>query len=229
MKLIVGLGNPGSEYEHTRHNAGYMVLDRLVRRLGAAAMGSTGGGIWRGQFQGLCQSGDLAPGVRVVLLKPTTYMNRSGQSVAEAARFYKLDPAEDVIVVTDDIALSVGSIRARPGGGDGGHNGLKSITQLLGTDQYPRLRVGVDAVKTAGENANQVDYVLGRFTDEQRDLVEPALEQAADLCACFADQGLSEAMTRFNTKKQKKPRAAEPAAGETDSERDTATGAEAAA
>ncbi|MEM1164769.1 MAG: aminoacyl-tRNA hydrolase [Planctomycetota bacterium] len=225
MKLIVGLGNPGSEYEHTRHNAGFMVLDRLVRRLDASA----GGGIWRGQFQGLCQSGDLSPGVRVVLLKPTTYMNRSGQSVAEAVRFYKLDPGEDLIVITDDIALPVGSIRARPGGGDGGHNGLKSVTHLLGTDQYPRLRFGVDAVRTAGENANQVDYVLGRFTDAQRDLVEPAIEHAADLCVCFAEQDLSEAMNRFNTKKQKKPRAAEPAATEDDSEIHDAGGAEAAA
>ncbi|MEM9082239.1 MAG: aminoacyl-tRNA hydrolase [Planctomycetota bacterium] len=207
MKLIVGLGNPGSEYQNTRHNAGFMVLDRLAEQ-------SASGMSWRGQFQGMAITADIVPGVRTVLLKPTTYMNRSGQAVAEALRFYKLDPSEDVLVVVDDLALPCGHIRARANGGAGGHNGLSSIEQLLGTSGYPRLRIGIDEKGLS----NQVDYVLGRFTEDQFDRVRPAIDQATELCRCWVSDGIDTAMNRFNTPSPKKPKKAKSEINQEDSE-----------
>jgi PTH1 family peptidyl-tRNA hydrolase len=122
-------------------------------------------------------------------------MNRSGQSVAEAARFFKLDPALDVMVVVDDVALPSGTIRIRPGGGAGGHNGLSDITRLLGTDAYPRCRVGIDATP---EYMDQADYVLGKFTDEQWTLVGPSINRAAEAVETFVKSGLDAAMNKFN-------------------------------
>ena len=201
MKCIVGLGNPGPQYDRTRHNIGFDIVDALKE---ACAPGEP----WRGRFKALtCEtriglpdaSHRVGPAVsgpaeRVLLMKPTTYMNLSGQSVGEAMRFYKLDPVEDVLVVVDDIALPCGSIRIRAKGGAGGHNGLTNIQQLLGTDAYARLRVGVDPPGAIP----QVDYVLGKFSPEQRDRLEPALKLAPAACAFWAHEGSSSAMNTYN-------------------------------
>jgi PTH1 family peptidyl-tRNA hydrolase len=190
MKLIVGLGNPGPQYEKTRHNAGFMAVDRLGRRW--AGPGDTP----KGRFSGVAQEATVR-GTRCLLLKPTTYMNLSGRSVGEAVGFYKLDPARDLMVIVDDVALPTGAIRVRAAGSAGGHNGLSDIQRALGTDQYPRLRIGVDACPKV---MKLEDYVLGRFTDEQAALLGPALERACDAAEVFVDQGLTAAMNAYNGK-----------------------------
>lgn len=187
MKLIVGLGNPGLSYERTRHNAGFMVVDRLARR---HAPGATA----RGRFQSAVVEGRIG-NEPCLFMKPTTYMNRSGGAVAEAVNFYKLDHSTDLMVISDDVALPCGSIRLRPGGGAGGHNGLTDVQRALGSDAYPRCRVGVDASPAL---IDQADYVLGRFTEEQWALVEPALERAADAVEIFVSRGMAVAMNQFN-------------------------------
>lgn len=189
MKLVVGLGNPGAAYEGTRHNVGFDVVARLARRY---APGETA----RSKFHGVVLEGRI-DFEKVLLIQPTTYMNRSGLSVAEAVRFYKLDPAEDLMVLVDELALPCGAIRIRPAGSAGGHNGLSDIQQKLGTDAYPRLRIGIDK---PGQ-IPQKDYVLGKFRPDQRELVEPALDDAAEAVACWALEGLDAAMNRFNKKK----------------------------
>jgi PTH1 family peptidyl-tRNA hydrolase len=186
VKLIVGLGNPGPEYADTRHNVGFVVLDHLARRWAP-------GEVARSRFHAAVVEGRIED-ERVLLVRPTTYMNASGQSVGEAVRFYKLDPSESLLVVLDDVALACGLIRVRPGGGAGGHNGLTDIEQKLGTDQYARLRIGIDP---PGE-IPQTQYVLGRFRPDQRELVEPALVEAAEAAACWATRGTTETMNRFN-------------------------------
>ncbi len=186
MKLIVGLGNPGQQHEHTRHNVGFVVLDRLARRFAP-------GEIARGKFHGAVLDAQIN-GQRVLLLKPTTFMNRSGQSVAEAVRFYQMDPDSSLLVVVDDVALACGIIRLRSDGGAGGHNGLADIEQKLATQDYSRLRIGVDAPG----DIPQANYVLGRFRPDQQELVEPAMETAVDAAVCWALHGIDEAMNRFN-------------------------------
>jgi len=190
MKLVVGLGNPGSEYAETRHNVGFFVIDRLARRWapGAVARSKFHGALIESRIEG--PDGDM----RVLLLRPTTFMNRSGLSVSEAVRFYKLDPAESVLVIVDDVALACGMIRVRAGGGAGGHNGLGDIDRCLGTDQYARLRIGIDP---PGQ-IPQKDYVLGRFRPDQRETLAPALEEAVEATACWAARGCREAMNQFN-------------------------------
>ena len=187
MKLIVGLGNPGREYDKTRHNAGFVAIDRLAARV---APGATP----RGRFNGAVVEASIGA-EQCLLLKPTTYMNRSGQSIAEAINFYKLDPPRDLFVISDDVALPAGSIRLRPGGGAGGHNGLTDIERALGSDAYPRLRIGI--VPTP-EFMDQADYVLGWFTDEQWALVDPAITKAAEAAEMFVRRGLEAAMNTFN-------------------------------
>ncbi len=186
MKLIVGLGNPGQQHEHTRHNVGFVVLDRLARRYAA-------GEIARSKFHGAVLDAHIN-GQRVLLLKPTTFMNRSGQSVAEAMQFYRLDPGSNLMVVVDDVALGCGIIRLRSGGGAGGHNGLTDIEQRIATQEYSRLRIGIDAPG----DIPQSNYVLGRFRPDQQELVEPTLETAVDAAMCWALHGIDEAMNRFN-------------------------------
>lgn len=194
MKLIVGLGNPGAEYAKTRHNAGFMALDRLARRHAPSE-------IARSRFGGLAVEARIPAGSgrhdeRVLLLKPMTYMNRSGNAVAEAARFYKLDPAADLLVLVDDTALECGRIRVRAQGSDGGHNGLADIQQKLGTTEYARCRIGVDARGMA----DQVGHVLGRFSPDQAERLEPALERAADAAEVWAQEGIDAAMNKFNVR-----------------------------
>ncbi|QDU70853.1 aminoacyl-tRNA hydrolase [Mucisphaera calidilacus] len=184
MKLIVGLGNPGPQYAKTRHNAGFMVVDRLAER-----HGMTGG---KSRFSGLFTDGLIAS-ARAGLLKPMTYMNLSGQAVVEAMNFYKVPP-EDLLVVVDDIALDCGQIRCRPEGGAGGHNGLKDIQQRLGTQKYPRLRIGIDPPG----RIPQVDYVLGRFTPDQQQAMEQAVPTACDAIETWLTHGITETMNRYN-------------------------------
>jgi len=186
VKLIVGLGNPGPKYDATRHNVGFDVLDRLARRHAAGAVA-------RSRFHGAVIEAAI-DGEQVLLLKPATYMNRSGTAVSEAIGFYKLDAAADLLVVVDDIALSCGMIRLRPGGGSGGHNGLADIEQRLGTTEYARLRIGIDGSGDIPQEA----YVLGRFRPDQREQVEPALDEAVHAAACWAAHGITEAMNRYN-------------------------------
>jgi peptidyl-tRNA hydrolase, PTH1 family len=187
MKLIVGLGNPGRQYDKTRHNAGYMVIDRLAEKLAPGAPA-------KARFNSALYDTKIAA-EPILLMKPTTFMNRSGAAIAEAIRFYKLLPATDLFVIVDDVALPCGALRIRPGGGSGGHNGLSDIAQALGSDNYPRLRIGIDATP---ECMDQADYVLGRFTDEQWTLVAPAINRAADAAEAFITGGLDTAMNRFN-------------------------------
>ena len=153
MKLVVGLGNPGPEYDGTRHNVGFDVVDRLARRWADPASS-----VAKSRFSGLVVEAQIRD-EKVLLLKPLTYMNLSGKAVAEAIRFYKLSAADDLLVVVDDTALPCGSIRLKPGGGAGGHNGLSDVSRLLGTDDWSLLRIGID-------KPGQIplkNYVLGRF------------------------------------------------------------------
>ena len=196
MKLIVGLGNPGPEYRDTRHNVGFKVVDALVERWRVQDQ-------WREKFEALqiktVARGDsaanlVAGGDQVVITKPVTFMNLSGQSVAALVGFYKIDPA-DVFVITDDVALPVGRLRARPDGGAGGHNGLKSIIQSLATQAFPRMRVGVGR---GDHRRDLADHVLGRFEADERDTVSAAVLRAADATEVFISEGIERVMNTFN-------------------------------
>jgi len=182
--LVAGLGNPGREYERNRHNVGWMVADELARRHG---------GSWRGKFSGRVAEvrlGDL----RLALLKPETYMNESGRSVSAALRFYKVPPAE-LLVVHDESDLDNGRLQARMGGGLAGHNGLRSIASALSTPEFLRLRVGVGRPER-GDRRPLADYVLSNF--EPHDDAEAIVARAADAVECLVADGLDEAQRRFN-------------------------------
>jgi PTH1 family peptidyl-tRNA hydrolase len=182
--LVAGLGNPGREHERDRHNAGWMVVDELARRHGAR---------FRGKFSGRLAETRLA-GRRVALLEPETYMNESGRSIAAAARFYRLPP-ERVLVVHDDVDLEVGRLQARRGGGLAGHNGLRSIAQALGTQEFLRLRIGVGR-PGRGDPRDVADYVLSPF--EPEDDVDALVARAADAVEAILAEGLEAAQRRFN-------------------------------
>lgn len=192
MKLIVGLGNPGLQYDKTRHNAGFLVVDALASR-------HAGGQIPKSRFNSITLDAFIGA-EKVLLMKPTTFMNLSGKAVGEAVRFYKLDPSEDLIVIVDDIALPVGHTRVRKNGGSGGHNGLSDIDRLLGSDQYMRVRLGVGEVPKL---MNQSDWVLSRFMSEEREDIERGIVRAADAVECIIDEGVVKAMNSFNTKLKK--------------------------
>ncbi len=198
MKLIVGLGNPGREYVGTRHNIGWEVLDLLALRLGMCYGEDGFNRLAREKFNGLTLDGTVTlpsgSSEKLLLLKPLTYMNLSGQSVQQAMAFYQLD-AGDIMVVLDDIALPCGRIRVRPNGSDGGHNGLRDIQRALGTDKYPRLRLGIDPPP---QFVPQRDYVLGRFSEQQRLSLKPAIDRAASAILCWIESGIESAMNRFN-------------------------------
>ena len=196
MKLVVGLGNPGLQYVGTRHNVGFEVVDALAAKLGFAPAGNFDR-LARTKFDALTMEAslDTARGVeKLLLIKPTTYMNESGRSVSAAARFYKVEPA-DVLVIVDELALPAGKLRLRADGSDGGHNGLRSIRAALGTDAYPRLRIGIDPAPPGFAGR---DYVLGRFSPEQRAQVDAALGRAAACCVVWIDGGVTRAMNEFN-------------------------------
>ena len=181
IRLIAGLGNPGPEYAGTRHNVGFLVVDRLAEQFGLAWERLTK---WDAV---LAQCGE------VFLLKPMSFMNRSGHPLFAVAQFYKIDPAE-ILVVLDDLALPLGRIRIRPDGGTGGHNGLESIIVQFGTEEIPRLRIGIGTAPRDGG----VDYVLSRFFEEERPLVRSTIGRAAKAVKCAIDNGLVSAMNTFN-------------------------------
>jgi PTH1 family peptidyl-tRNA hydrolase len=201
VKLVVGLGNPGPEYRDTRHNVGFKVADALVERWRLQDQ-------WREKFEALqikttvgggSTANLVAGGDQVVIVKPMTFMNLSGQAVAALAGFYKIEPA-DIFVVTDDVALPLGRLRARREGGAGGHNGLKSIIQSLATQAFPRMRVGVGR----GDSQRDLsDHVLGRFAADERDTVSAAVLRAADATETFLSDGIERVMNVFNAATEK--------------------------
>jgi peptidyl-tRNA hydrolase, PTH1 family len=182
--LVVGLGNPGREHERDRHNVGWMVVDELARRTDAR---------WRGKFSGQLAEVRL-DGLRLALLKPETFMNDSGRSVAAAARFYKVEP-EAMLVVHDDVDLESGRLQARGGGGLAGHNGLRSLAQALGTQDFLRLRIGVGR-PGRGDPRSVADYVLSPFAVEQE--AEALVSRSADAIETLAREGVEAAQQRFN-------------------------------
>lgn len=183
MKLIVGLGNPGARYDHTRHNVGFEVVDRLARRWQAPLTVE--------KFHAWFAAADVG-GERVVLLKPTTFMNRSGQAVAAAVRFYQVSEA-DLMVISDDLALPIGRVRLRAEGSAGGHNGLQSVIDGLGAQNWSRLRIGIGSA--VGDPAV---YVLGRIGPDEEKEMGAAVSRAADAVEYWIGHGVGLTMTRFN-------------------------------
>lgn len=184
--LIVGLGNPGDKYENTRHNVGFRALDELaelarvpVQKLKYKALTNT------------CTIGD----VKVLLMKPVTYMNLSGEAVGEAARFFKIPP-ERVIVFSDDVSLPVGKLRIRTGGSAGGHNGLKSIIQHLGSDKFPRVKIGVGG--KPHPDYDMADWVLAKFPPEDKKVIDEMVQKAAKAAEYYIKEGPEKAMGRYN-------------------------------
>ena len=184
--LVVFLGNPGLKYNGTRHNAGFMAADAMEKKLGVK--------INRMRFRALTQTVDIG-GQKVMLMKPQTYMNLSGDAVIQAVRFYKIPP-ERVIVVSDEIALPVGKMRIRTGGSAGGHNGLKSIIAQLGTDKFARIRLGVGA--PPHPDYDMADWVLGAFKGQDAAYMELLAKQTADAIECYITEGAQRAMNKFN-------------------------------
>lgn len=184
--LIVGLGNPGRDYAHTRHNAGFRALDVLAQKLGCK--------IDKLKFQGLyCQTG--YEGKKLFLLKPQTYMNLSGRSVLQLSAYYNIPP-QKIVVLFDDISLPPGRLRVRPNGSAGGHNGIKSIIAELGSQDFPRVKIGVGA--KAHPDQDLADWVLSGFTAQEEKALESALSRAADAALTIVDDGVSKAADRFN-------------------------------
>jgi PTH1 family peptidyl-tRNA hydrolase len=202
MRLIVGLGNPGREYVGSRHNIGFEVVDALAQRLGWIGQPQDFDRLARTNFDGLTMDGTVSihsgATEKLLLLKPQTYMNLSGRAVQAAMAFYQLSPA-DVMIVLDDLALPCGKLRIRSSGSSGGHNGLKDIERALGTIQYARLRIGIDAPPAFVPGK---DYVLGRFSPEQRKLVDSAIGRAASALLMWMEQGISPAMNQFNSEEE---------------------------
>lgn len=184
--LVVGLGNPGSKYEWTRHNMGFLVVDELAERLSIP--------VQRLKFKALTNTAVLG-GKSVLLMKPTTYMNLSGEAVGQAARFYKIPP-ERVLVISDDVALPQGKLRVRRSGSAGGHNGLKNIISHLGTDQFPRIKVGVG--QKPSPDSDMVNWVLGTFTGQDRKVMEETICRAADAVTVLLQHGIDQAMASYN-------------------------------
>ncbi len=180
LRLLVGLGNPGREYRETRHNVGFMILDRLAARERAAFRTEK---TWRAE---VARAGDL------VLCKPLTYMNLSGEAVRPISQFYKIEPGQ-TLAILDDLALPLGKLRIRSGGSAGGHNGLKSIIAHFGTQEVPRLRVGIGAAP--GETTG---YVLGRFAPEEKATLDESLTRAIEAIDCARQRGLEAAMNAYN-------------------------------
>ncbi len=192
MYIICGLGKTGREYAATRHNMGFRTLDELARLLNAPVM--------QLKFKSLVGETRLA-GQKVILLKPQTFMNNSGEALREAAAYYKVEP-ENILVIYDDTDLPVGSIRMRPFGSSGSHNGMKSVIYQLQSDQFPRLRVGIGSKGLL----DMRDFVLSRFPESEQEAVESSIKQAALAAKCFVEEGLQEAMSKYNTKKDKPPK-----------------------
>ena len=188
MILIAGLGNPGTKYEHTRHNAGFDTIDELAARHGID--------IKKSERKALSGEGIIA-GQKVILIKPQTFMNLSGEAVGDFASFYKLDPATQVVMFSDDVELDCGRIRIRKKGSAGGHNGLKNIIEHLGTDQFVRIRVGVGRLAPHGD---MIAHVLGRMNSEDRKLFDEASAHACEACELIIKGDVDAAMNKYNGK-----------------------------
>ena len=184
--LLVGLGNPGDKYDNTRHNVGFAAIDQLAEELRVP--------VQKLKYRALTQTVELG-GAKVLLMKPITYMNLSGEAAGEAARFFKI-PADHVLVLSDDVSLPVGKLRIRKGGSAGGHNGLKSIIQHLGTDQFPRVKIGVG--EKPHPDYDMADWVLGKFAGEDLKTITQAIERAGKAAACYIQDGPDKAMNKFN-------------------------------
>lgn len=183
MILIVGLGNYGKQYEQTRHNIGFDVIDYMANKYNID--------VNREKFKGICGEGFIE-NKKVILLKPLTYMNLSGESIRELANFYKLED-DEIIVVYDDISLDIGRLRIREKGSAGGHNGIKSIIQNLGGDKFPRVKVGVGQPKD-----NLVNHVLGKFSKEDREHIEKVIPVVSDAIVEIVKNDAKESMNKFN-------------------------------
>lgn len=187
LYLVVGLGNPGKEYAGTRHNAGFLLVERLAEK-------------WRAnwslekKFSSRMAKRDKE-GQRVILCQPQTFMNASGEAVGALSRFYRLPP-EQILVMVDDADLPLGQLRMRPEGSCGGHHGLESIEQQLGTQAYPRLRIGIG--RKTGDGRQITGYVLGQFGSEEREILDRVLTRAVEQVECWLAAGIQEAMNRFN-------------------------------
>ena len=183
--LIVGLGNPGAKYEHTRHNMGFLTVDLLAEKQGIK--------LNKVKFKAAYNILRFA-GQRCLVMKPQTYMNLSGEAVREAAQFYKIPP-ERILVIYDDISLPVGKIRVRPTGSAGGHNGIKNIIAHLGTQDFPRIKIGVAA---PGEGSDMVDWVIGVPSQAERKILVESFERAIEAAECILENDCQKAMSRFN-------------------------------
>lgn len=190
MKAIIGLGNPGRDYAGTRHNLGFDVITALTDKHDLK--------LNEKRFKGLCALG-IMEGQRVILIQPQTFMNLSGECVRAVADFYKLEP-EDIMIICDDINLDVGRIRIRKKGSAGGHNGLKNIILHLGTEEFPRIRVGAGDKK---EGQDLVSHVLGRFSKEEDDILRDVIRSAASAVEAWLRDGIDTAMNEYNTPKKK--------------------------
>lgn len=188
MYLVVGLGNPGNEYKMTRHNIGFETIDYIAvkNRVNVNKL----------KFKGIYGETNIG-GEKVILLKPQTYMNLSGDSIVEFCNFFKI-PAQNVIVISDDTALERGRIRIRQRGGAGGHNGLKSIINRLKTEEFPRIRIGIGSA--ANENMDMVDFVIGRFTKDEIPVLETAIIKASEAVIDIIENDIGYAMNKHNTK-----------------------------
>lgn len=189
IRIIVGLGNPGREYTETRHNVGFMVLDKLAAALGAE---------WKVDK---ARKGEFASAPGVLLVKPQTFMNSSGECVGPVMRYFKFTP-EQVLVIYDDISFPVGTLRLRAAGSAGGHNGMKSLIAHLGSEHFPRLRVGIGV---PGQKS-MVGHVLGKFSPDERPLLDEALAKSTEAALTVMREGFQAAANRFNIKKEKKPK-----------------------
>lgn len=194
IKLVIGLGNPGQKYEQTRHNIGFLVMDRLAHIYGAQMVNHLK---WRAHLA-------KVPGSGAILMKPQTFMNESGQSVGAAMRFYKWQP-EQILVVYDDVSLPFGCLRFRAGGSAGGHNGIKSIISHLGSDRFPRLKLGIgNATQEGQKNAggSLIGHVLGKFSPDEQNELENTLASAAEAVQFALAEGVESAANSYNSKKK---------------------------
>lgn len=189
MKLIVGLGNPGKEYEKTRHNSGYMALAKLAESIGASVTSN--------KFQALTASAMIG-GEKVLLMEPLTFMNLSGNAVRAAADYYKIDP-QDILILHDDMDLPVGSVRIRPKGSSGGQKGMKHIIACMGTDEIARIRIGVGHSKR-GEHEEVPDWVLSPVAKADRELFDTAIDTAARAAEAWVTQPMDRVMSQYNLK-----------------------------
>lgn len=206
MYIIAGLGNPGRKYENTRHNMGFIAVDLLAEKYGIK--------VDKIKFKALVGEGRIA-GQKVLLVKPQTYMNLSGESVREVMSFYKED-IENLIVIYDDIDIPTGTIRLRKKGSAGTHNGMRNIVYLLGDDGFPRIRVGIGSEK----KVDLINYVTGGVTKSEKELLEGTLVKAADAAAAIVEKGIEKAMNEYNVKpkKEKKEKKKEEPAGEAEND-----------